>query len=324
MRAIVCEAFGPVEALQLKEVPPPKVGKHDVLINVEAAGVNFPDNLLVNGTYQMKPELPFTPGTEVAGTIATLGAEVSHLKVGQRVVGFCMLGGFAEQVAMTAMAVIPIPATLPMEEAAGLLTAHATAHHALRQRGQLQAGETLLVTGAAGGTGLAAVQIGKAIGAKVIAACSSEKKLAIAKANGADILVNTSEGDLKAALKTATAGKGADVIYECVGGDVFRACLSNIAWAGRLLVIGFAGGEIPKIPVSLALVKGCSIVGVFLGTFLHKQPKEFMANMQELLDWYQDGKVKVVVDEIFALEDTVAAIKKLSRRKVQGKVIVRV
>jgi len=323
MKAMVCEAFGPVENLQLQEVPAPVPGKQDVLINVEAAGVNFPDSLLVNGTYQIKPALPFTPGTEVAGTIAALGATVPHLKVGQRVLGFCMIGGFAEQVAVNCMAVMPIPDELPIEEAAGLLTAHATAHHALRQRGQLQAGETLLVTGAAGGTGLAAVQIGKAIGAKVIAVCSSAEKLAIAKANGADVLVNSSEGDLKAALKAATDGKGADVIYECVGGDVFKACLSNIAWAGRLLVIGFAGGDIPNIPVSLALVKGCSIIGVFWGTFTQKQPQDFMANMQELMGWYQQGKVKVVVDEVFALEDTVAAIQKITGRKVMGKVIVK-
>ncbi|MGB1257009.1 MAG: NADPH:quinone oxidoreductase family protein [Thiolinea sp.] len=320
---MVCEAFGPVENLQLKDMPAAIAGENEVVIDIEAAGVNFPDSLLINGTYQMKPSLPFIPGTEVAGTISAVGEKVNHLAVGQRVLGFCMLGGFAEQITMNAKAVMPVPDAIPMEEAAGLLTAHATAHHALRQRGQLQAGETLLVTGAAGGTGLAAVQIGKAIGAKVIAVCSSEEKLAIAKANGADVLVNSSEGDLKAALKSVTDGQGADVIYECVGGDVFKACMSNIAWAGRLLVIGFAGGDIPKIPVSLALVKGCSIVGVFWGTFTQKQPKEFMANMQELLGWYQEGKVKVIVDEVFALEDTVAAINKLTSRKVMGKVIVK-
>ena len=323
MKAIVCEAFGPVDDLIVADLPGPVAKPHEVVIDIAAAGVNFPDSLLVQGKYQMKPELPFIPGTEVAGTISAVGEAVTHLQPGQRVIAFCMLGGFAEQVAVAAQAVVPLPAGIPDEEAAGLLTAHATAHHALRQRSQLQAGETLIVTGAAGGTGLAAVQIGKAIGAKVIAVCSGTEKLATAQANGADVLINSSEGDLKAALKAATDGKGADVIYECVGGDVFKACLSNTAWAGRLLVIGFAGGEIPQIPVSLALVKGCSIVGVFWGTFLQKQPAEAAANMQELLQWYLDGKVKVVVDEIFPLSATVAAIHKLTSRQVTGKVIVR-
>lgn len=322
MKAIVCKQFGPVDDLTLEDIPAPLAKAHEVVIDIAAAGVNFPDSLLVQGKYQMKPELPFTPGTEVAGTISAVGDEVTHLEVGQRVIAFCMLGGFAEQVAVAARAVVPLPTGIPNEEAAGLLTAHATAHHALRQRGQLQAGETLVVTGAAGGTGLAAVQIGKAIGARVIAVCSSAEKLAIAQANGADVLINSSDGELKAALKAATDGKGADVIYECVGGDVFKACLSNTAWAGRLLVIGFAGGDIPTIPVSLALVKGCSIVGVFWGTFLQKQPAEAAANMEELLQWYLDGKVKVVIDEVFPLENTVAAIHKITSRKVKGKVIV--
>lgn len=323
MKAIVCEEFGPVENLQLKDLPAPEPNRHQVVIDIEAAGVNFPDSLLVQGTYQIQPDRPFTPGSEVAGTISAVGEQVAHLQVGQRVVAFCMLGGFAEKIAVNAQAVMPLPDEVPCEEAAGLLTAYATAHHALRQRGQLQAGETLLVTGAAGGTGLAAVQIGKAIGAKVIAVCSTEEKLAIAKQYGADVLVNSGQDDLKAALKEATGGAGADVIYECVGGDVFKACLSNIAWAGRLLIIGFAGGEIPKIPVSLALVKGCSIVGVFWGTFTQKQPQDYKANMQELMDWYLQGKVKVVVDEVLSLEGTVAAINKITQRRVMGKVIVK-
>jgi len=323
MKAIVCEAFGPVESLVFKEVENPTAGPHDVVIDIEAAGVNFPDSLIVQGSYQIHPSLPFTPGTEVAGTISAIGEQVKHLKLGQRVIGFCMLGGYAEKIAMNAATVIPLPDTIPMVEAAGLLTAHATAHHALRQRGDLRSGETLVVTGASGGTGLAAVQIGKAIGATVIAVCSSEEKLAIASANGADVLVNSSDTDLKAALKSATGGEGADVVYECVGGDVFKACLSNIAWAGRLLVIGFAGGDIPTIPTSLALVKGCSVVGVFWGTFTQKQPEDYAANMHELLDWYQEGQIKVVVDEVFSLQDTVAAINKLTSRQVMGKVIVK-
>lgn len=323
MKAIICEEFSVVDDLKLMDVEAPCADDNQVVINIEAAGVNFPDGLLVQGLYQIKPARPFIPGSEVAGTIASVGKNVKHLTKGQRVLAFCMLGGFSEQVAVNASSVMPIPDIIPSEEAAGLLTAHATAHYGLRQRGNLQAGEILLVTGAAGGTGLAAVQIGKAIGATVIAVCSSEEKLAIAKENGADILINYSNCDLKSALKEATQGKGVDVVYECVGGDTFNACLSNIAWAGRILVVGFASGGIPEVPANLVLVKGCSIIGVFWGTFTQKQPKDFFANMHELMTWYAEGKVKVVVDEVFPLSNIVNAIKKVMNRKVKGKVIIK-
>ncbi|TWX68080.1 NADPH:quinone oxidoreductase family protein [Colwellia demingiae] len=322
MKAIVCNEFSELENLALSDVESPQAKAGQVVLNIEAAGVNFPDGLLVQGLYQMKPPTPFIPGSEVAGTVATLGEGVTHLKEGQRVVCFCMLGGFAEQVAVDARMVMPLPQEIASTEAAGLLTAHATAHHALRQRGNLAAGETLLVTGAAGGTGLAAIQIGKAIGANVIAVCSSDEKLAIAQENGADILINSSEVDVKSTLKSVTEGKGVDVAYDCVGGELFNACLSNMAWNGRLLVVGFASGDIPKVSVNLTLVKGCSVVGVFWGTFTQKQPKDFMLNMHELLQWYQEGKVKVVIDEIFELSATVNAINKLMSRKVKGKVII--
>jgi len=218
--------------------------------------------------------------------------------------------------------VMPIPDSIPLDEAAGLTTAHATAHHALKQRAQLQAGETLLVTGAAGGTGLAAVQIGKIMGATVIAVCSNDEKCEVAKQNGADITINYSDKDLKETVKTLTKGKGVDVVYECVGGDTFHACTRIMAWAGRLLVIGFAGGEIPKFPVNLALVKGFSVVGVFWGSFVAHQPKDFMQNMQELVQWYSEGKVKVVVDKAFALEDAVKGIERVTSRAVMGKVVL--
>jgi len=322
MKAIICNEYSAVKNLQLTDIETPIAKAGQVMLNIEAAGVNFPDGLLVQGLYQIKPPTPFIPGSEVAGIITSIGEGVTKFSLGQRVICFCMLGGFAEQVAVDANMVIPLPDYIPSIEAAGLLTAYATAHHALRQRGNLQSGETLLVTGAAGGTGLAAVQMGKAIGAKVIAVCSSEEKLSIAKENGADILINASNGDLKSAIKLATNGKGVDVVYECVGGDLFNACLSNMAWNGRLLVVGFASGDIPNIATNLTLVKGCSIIGVFWGTFTQKQPKVFINNMQELMQWYQEKKVKVVIDEVFPLSATVEAINKLTSREVKGKVII--
>ncbi|TDF41841.1 NADPH:quinone oxidoreductase family protein [Alteromonadaceae bacterium M269] len=320
MKAIVCEEFAGVEKLQYKEVPDPIAKKGQVVIDVKASGVNFPDGLLVQGLYQMKPELPFVPGSEVAGVVSEIGEGVPHLKVGQRVIGITQLGGYAEKVACNAMHTMPIPGPIPDDEAAALVTAHATAHHALKQRAKIQPGETLVVTGAAGGTGLAAVQIGKAMGAKVVAVCSTQEKLDVAKANGADILINYKEKDLKAELKALNDGKGVDVVYECVGGDAFDACSRCMAWNGRLLVIGFASGEIPKFPVNLSLVKGYSVVGVFWGSFTAHQPQDFMQNMQELVKWYLEGKVKVVIDETFSLADTDKALTKVMGRGVKGKV----
>lgn len=322
MKAIVCNEFGPIESLEYKEVPDPSAGKGQVVVKVDAAGVNFPDGLLVQGLYQMKPDRPFIPGNEVAGTISAVGEGVKGWREGQRVIALCMLGGYAEKVVVPATHVLPLPDPIPSEEAAALVTAHATAHHALKQRANIQPGETLVVTGAAGGTGLAAVQIGKQMGAKVIAVCSTAEKLQTAKENGADVLINYTEQDLKKAIKQATDGKGADVVYECVGGDTFHVCSRSMAWNGRLLVIGFAGGEIPKFPVNLSLVKGYSVVGVFWGSFTQHQPQDFAANMQELLGWYLQGKVKVIVDEALALGDATTALNKVMGRQVRGKMVL--
>jgi NADPH2:quinone reductase len=322
MKAIVCNEFGPVESLAFQEIPDPSPGKGQVVVDIDAAGVNFPDGLLVQGLYQMKPERPFIPGNEVAGVISEIGEGVKGWQVGQRVIALCMLGGYAEKVVVPQTHILPLPDAIPSEEAAALVTAHATAHHALKQRANIQPGETLVVTGAAGGTGLAAVQIGKEMGAKVIAVCSTEEKLATAKANGADILINYTERDLKEAIKEETQGKGADVVYECVGGDTFHACSRSMAWNGRLLVIGFAGGEIPEFPVNLSLVKGYSVVGVFWGSFTQHQPQDFAANMQELLGWYLQGKVKVIVDESLPLEKAKDALFKVMGREVKGKMVL--
>lgn len=323
MKAIVCNEFAPVEKLSYQDVPDPTAEKGQVVVDIKACGVNFPDGLLVQGLYQMKPPFPFIPGNEVAGIISEIGEGVKHLKVGDRVIALCMLGGYAEKVACPATHVLPIPDAIPDEEAAALVTAHATAHHALKQRAQIQPGETLVVTGAAGGTGLAAVQIGKIMGAKVIAVCSTQEKLDVAKANGADVLINYTEVDLKTALKDATEGKGADVVYECVGGDTFHACSRSMAWNGRLLVVGFAGGTIPEFPVNLALVKGFSVMGVFWGSFTAHQPQDFAANMQELLTWYVQGKVKVVVDDVVPLANAKDALNKVMDRQVKGKMTLK-
>lgn len=322
MKAIVCNEFGSIDNLSYTDVDDPTVKAKSVLIKVAAAGVNFPDGLLVQGLYQMRPDFPFIPGNEIAGEIIEVGAEVKHLQVGQKVVAMTLLGGFAERVSVPANQVMPLPDAIPEVEAAGLITAHATAHHALKQRAQIKPGETLVVTGAAGGTGLAAVQIGKAMGATVIAVCSSEEKLALAKENGADHLINYTECDLKQAIKEVTGGKGADVVYECVGGDAFNACSRSMAWGGRLLVIGFASGTIPEFPVNLALVKGYSVVGVFWGAFTQAEPVAFGENMKELLTWYVQGKVKVIVDEALPLSQACQALNKVMERKVKGKMIL--
>lgn len=316
---MVCNEFADVEKLSYQDVPDPQAKKGQVVVDIKASGVNFPDGLLVQGLYQMKPDFPFIPGSEVAGVISEVGEGVSHLKVGMRVIALCMLGGYAEKVAVPATHVLPFPDVIPDAEAAALVTAHATAHHALKQRANIQPGETLVVTGAAGGTGLAAVQIGKAMGAKVIAVCSTQEKLDVAKQNGADILINYTEVDLKTALKDVTDGKGVDVVYECVGGDAFHACSRSMGWNGRLLVVGFACGTIPEFPVNLSLVKGYSVVGVFWGSFTQHQPQEFAKNMQQLMTWYVEGKVKVIIDESVPLADAKTALNKVMGRDVKGK-----
>lgn len=323
MKAIVCEEFGPIEDLKYIDVDAPEPGKGEVRVNVKATGVNFPDGLLVQGLYQAKPERPFIPGMEFCGEVESLGEGVKHLKVGQRLICSSQnFGGFAEQAVVNARLVMPIPNEMTDHDAANIMCAHGTAHHALKQRARLKSGETLVVLGAAGGTGLAAVQIGKAMGAKVIAVCSSAEKLEIAKAQGADELINYSEQDLKSSLKELTGGKGVDVVYDPVGGDAFDACTRAMARNGRILVIGFASGRIPEVPVNLTLVKEYSVVGVFWGSFVMHEPMVFLQNMQELFAWYKEGQVSVVTDQVFTLSQTKEALSKVFNREVKGKVVV--
>lgn len=324
MKAVLCKAFGPAETLVLEEVASPEAKKNEILLDVHAAGVNFPDTLIIEGKYQFKPPFPFSPGGEAAGIVAAVGEKVSHVKPGDRVMALTGWGSFAEQVAVPGYNVMPIPASMDFASAAAFGMTYGTSMHALKQRANLQTGETLLVLGASGGVGLAAVEIGKAMGARVIAAASSAEKLAVAKAAGADELVNYSEVSLKDKVKELTGGQGADVIYDPVGGDLFDQAIRSIAWNGRLLVVGFASGRIPELPVNLTLLKGAAVVGVFWGAFAQRQPLDNAANFQQLFQWHAEGKVKPLVSQTFPLTQAAEAINALGQRKAVGKVVVQV
>ncbi|MDF3195438.1 NADPH:quinone oxidoreductase family protein [Pseudomonas sp. 1928-m] len=324
MKAVLCKAFGPAETLVLEEIASPEAKKNEVLLQVHAAGVNFPDTLIIEGKYQFKPPFPFSPGGEAAGVVSAVGEKVSHLKAGDRVMALTGWGSFAEEVAVPGYNVMPIPASMDFASAAAFGMTYGTSMHALKQRANLQPGETLLVLGASGGVGLAAVEIGKAMGAKVIAAASSAEKLEVAKAAGADELINYSESNLKDEVKRLTGGQGADVIYDPVGGDLFDAAIRSIAWNGRLLVVGFASGRIPELPVNLTLLKGAAVVGVFWGSFAQRQPQDNAANFQQLFAWHAEGKLKPLVSQTFPLEQAAEAINTLGQRKAVGKVVVQV
>lgn len=324
MKAVLCKAFGPAETLVLEEVASPEPKKNEVLLDVHAAGVNFPDTLIIEGKYQFKPPFPFSPGGEAAGVVAAVGEKVTHVKPGDRVMALTGWGSFAEQVAVPGYSVMPIPAGMDFASAAAFGMTYGTSIHALKQRANLQPGETLLVLGASGGVGLAAVEIGKAMGAKVIAAASSAEKLEVAKAAGADVLINYSEGSLKDKLKELTGGQGVDVVYDPVGGDLFEEAFRSIAWNGRFLVVGFASGTIPSLPANLTLLKGASLVGVFWGAFAQRQPQDNAANFQQLFQWFAEGKVKPLVSQRFPLTDAAGAINALGQRKAVGKVVVEV
>ncbi len=324
MKAVLCKSFGPAENLVLEEITSPEPKKNEILLDVYAAGVNFPDTLIIEGKYQFKPPFPFSPGGEAAGVVAAVGEKVSHVKPGDRVMALTGWGSFAEQVAVPAYSVMQIPKGMDFNTAAAFGMTYGTSMHALKDRGNLQPGETLLVLGASGGVGLAAVEIGKAMGAKVIAAASSAEKLAVAKAAGADELINYTETSLKDEVKRLTGGMGADVIYDPVGGDLFDQAIRVIAWNGRLLVVGFASGRIPDLPVNLTLLKGAAVVGVFWGSFAQRQPQDNLANFQQLFARYAEGKLKPLVSQTFPLGQAAAAINALGQRKAVGKVVVEV
>lgn len=322
MKAILCKAFGAPSSLVLEEVESPKPKEKEVLVTLKACGVNFPDTLIIQGLYQFKPALPFTPGSDIAGIVKEVGEGVKHLKVGDEVFGFVMNGGFAEEVIVPSNACFLKPKDMDFPIAASFMMAYGTSYHALKDRAQLKAGETLLILGASGGVGLAAVELGKLMGAKVIAAASSDDKLALCKEYGADATINYATEDLKTRIKELTEGKGVDVVYDPVGGTYSEAALRSMAWEGRFLVVGFAAGDIPKIPLNLTLLKGCSIVGVFWGSFVMKTPKKNMQNTIELMQWYSEKKLKPHIHGVYPLADTPQALEEMMNRRVKGKIVI--
>ncbi|WP_282085970.1 NADPH:quinone oxidoreductase family protein [Aquimarina algiphila] len=322
MKAIVCKQFGPPSALVFEELDDLTPKENEVIVQVKACGVNFPDTLIIQGLYQFKPELPFTPGSDIAGIVKEVGANITHVKSGDEVFGFVMHGGYAEEVAVPGNACFKKPPMMDFPIAASFMMAYGTSYHALKDRADLQSGETLLVLGASGGVGLAAVELGKLMGAKVIAAASNDQKLQLCEAYGADEIINYTDKDLKLKIKELTNGKGVDVIYDPVGGEYSEMAIRGMAWEGRYLVVGFAAGSIPKIPLNLALLKGCSIVGVFWGSFAVKTPKKNMQNTMELMQWHAEGKLKPHIHKIYPLEDSSSALKAMINREVKGKIVI--
>ncbi|MBT8097978.1 MAG: NADPH:quinone oxidoreductase family protein [Woeseia sp.] len=324
MRALVCHKHGTAADLELRDWPDPSIEPNEIRIAVKACGINFPDVLMIAGRYQVQPDLPFIPGAELAGEIIEVGDAVKNFTVGQRVLAMCGHGAVAEQICVPAEAALLIPENMSWEQAAGFILTYSTSYHALKQRAQLQPGETLLVTGAAGGVGLTAVELGHLAGAKVIAAASSQEKLDLAAEYGAAELINYSDESLLDRLREITGGKGADVIYDPVGGDLFDQLLRGIAWNGRILVIGFAAGDIQKIPANLPLLKGSSVVGVFWGRFAKTEPAAQAENTRELLAHFAAGQLRPHVSQVFTFDKAADAIACLAERRAMGKVIVKI
>ncbi len=322
MRVVQFNEFGGLQALRLEEVDAPSPGPDEILLKVNAVGLNFFDTLVLRDKYQISPPLPFSPGAEVAGTAEALGAGVTEFALGERVVAFIGGNGCRERIVTKAKNAIPIPDGVSDDVAAGIVITYGTALHAFKDRGNLKPGESVAVLGAAGGAGLAAVEIAKLMGGRVIAVASSEDKLALAKAHGADEGINYSEADLKKMLKELTLPTGVNVLYDCVGGDAAEPSLRAMAWEGRYLVLGFASGEIPRIPLNLVLLKGCEIVGVFWTSFVEREPETHRANTAQILEWCKEGKIVPHIHETFPLEDTPKALALIEGRKVAGKVII--
>jgi len=323
VKAVVCTALGGPETLEVRDQPDPQPGPGEVLVAVEAAGVNFPDLLMMKGAYQFQVPPPFVPGHELAGRIEALGDGVRGLEVGQRVAANLPWGAFAEKATVLAGAVVPLPAHIEAEQGAAMLLTYATSHYALTVRGQLRRDETVVVLGAAGGVGVAAIQIAKALDARVIACASTAEKLEFCRAMGADELVNYREEDLKERIKALTGGQGADVVYDPVGGPFAEAALRATNWDGRYLVVGFASGEIPKIPLNLPLLKGCQILGVFWGAFATREPDRHKESVQDLFQMAEQGRIRPQIDRVYPFSEAGRALLDLAERKVRGKVVLR-
>ncbi len=324
MKALICKKWGLPSTLSIGELPAPYPAPEEILIKVKACGVNFPDALIVQGLYQFKPSFPFSPGGEISGIVEEVGSEVKGFQKGQEVVTMIGWGGMAELVVANKNVVFPKPPGMPHDIASAFLMAYGTSLHALKDRAGLQKGETIVVLGAAGGVGLAAVELAKLLGARVIAAASTTEKLALCKEYGADEIINYNSENLKERIKHFTDGKGADVVFDPVGGSYSEDALRSTAWKGRFLVVGFAAGEIPKIPLNLVLLKGCQIVGVFWGSFAKRNPGGNMQNTIQLLEWYQSHKIKPHIHERYSLNDSAKAIETLMNREVLGKVVIEV
>jgi NADPH2:quinone reductase len=322
MKALLCTEFGPPDKLEVRDVASPHAGAGEVVVSVKAASVNFPDVLIIENKYQFKPPLPFSPGSELAGIVKEVGPDVGGIHIGDRVMSFTTYGAFAEEIKVDATRVLPVPEGMDLHTASALLLTYGTMDHALRDRAQLVADETVLVLGASGGIGLASIEIAKALGARVIAAASSDDKLAACREHGADEVINYTTEDLRDRIKQLTAGRGIDVICDPVGGPYTEPALRSVAWRGRLLVIGFAAGEIPRIPLNLTLLKGCSIVGVFWGEFLRREPDAFAASVAQLGAWYRAGRITPHISATFKLDHAADALRLMAARKVVGKIIV--
>ena len=324
MKAVLCESFGPAENLTLADIEAPQLLPGHVIVEIRACALNFPDVLMIEGKYQSLPPFPFTPGGEFAGVVSEVADDVQNWQVGDEVFGACGHGAMAEHICVTAKSLRAKPQSMGFAQASGISTTYGTSYYALKQRANLQAGETLLVLGAAGGVGLAAVELGKAMGARVIAAASSPEKLQIAKHAGADDLIDYSDGELKEKVKALTEGKGADVIYDPVGGPMFDQCMRCINWGGRVLIVGFVGGDIPKVPTNLILLKSCQVVGVFYGAFSGRFPAENQQNFVEIINMFNSGDLKALVGGEYALDDYVNALNCLSQRRAVGKIVVNI
>jgi len=322
MKAVVCKQYGPPESLTFEELPSPRPGPGEVVVSVKAASVNFPDVLIIQNKYQYKPPLPFSPGSELAGVVKEVGADVEGCKPGDKVIAFTTYGAFAEEVKTEASRLLPMPEGMDFPSAAAFLLTYGTSDHALRDRGALRAGETLLVLGAAGGVGLAAVEIGKALGARVIACASSAEKLAVCRQHGADAVIDYAAEDLRERIKILTDGRGVDVVYDPVGGPYTEPAFRSVAWRGRLLVVGFAAGDIPKLPLNLALLKGAAVVGVFWGDFARREPRRFAESVRRLAGWYREGKLHPHVSQTLPLARAADALKLMAARQVKGKIVL--
>jgi NADPH2:quinone reductase len=322
MKAVLCKGFGPPESLVVEDVADPAPGPGEVVVSVTAASVNFPDVLIIENKYQTKPPLPFSPGCEAAGVVSRVGPDVDRVKTGDRVMAITSYGAFAEKIVVSADRLVSVPAGMDDITAGAFLFTYATSDHAVRDRGELKAGETLLVLGAAGGVGLAAVEIGKAVGATVIACASTDDKLAVCREHGADETINYATEDLRDGIKRITGDRGVDVVIDPVGGRFSEPAFRSTTWRGRFVVVGFAAGDIPKISLNLALLKGSSIVGSSLGGWMRREPERFDESTRQLLRWYAEGRLKPHIDRTFPLERAGEAIAYMAGRQVKGKVVV--